>query len=110
MGAKLEGLPHLMTPLPKDSEEYRERTSGISVQLPVLPQNSKDRRSCKATRDNQRSAYEACLAITVCEQILCRSIECGNLVVQTFRWDVSKRESRSGRGRRAELPVFTRHL
>ncbi len=65
MGAKLEGLPHLMTPLPEDSEDYRERTCGISVQLPVLPQNSEDLRSCKATRDNQRSAYEACLAITV---------------------------------------------
>ncbi len=65
MGAKLEGFPQLIPLLPDYSEDYRERTSGTLVQLPVLPRRSEDPQSCKATGDDQRSAYEACLAITV---------------------------------------------
>ncbi len=63
MGAKLEGFPQLMQPLPEYSEDYRERTSGTSVQLPVFCQNSEDPRRCKATRDNQRTVFDACFAI-----------------------------------------------
>ncbi len=70
MGAKLSGFPQLMQPLPDYSEDYRERTSGILVQLAVLPQSSDERWGCKVTRRNQHSVFDACFAMTVCAYFL----------------------------------------
>ncbi len=69
MGTKLPGFPQLLQPLPDYSEDYKERTTGTPVQLHV-PRSSKDPQSCKATRDNQQSVFDAYFPITVCAYFL----------------------------------------
>ncbi len=61
-----------MQPLPDYSEDYRERTSGTPVQLPVLPQNSEEPRSCRLP------GATSVVSLTVVLQVLSVYIFCAN--------------------------------